>query len=451
MFEPSSSVYIGAVPWNPDYRHVRLFGSRAEQEAYMLGKCPNELRRSDYTYQRQDNSIVVPFNAEQLYGYNYCMFKNSNYGSKWFFAFIVNTEYVNPESTRLTLSTDIMQTWFLDCEVHACYVEREHVNDDSIGAHIKDEGMSCGEMVCVDSMFDDTSLYTVVSSAAEPRTDGTYVNNGGDVYEGVTAGTALSVFDCSLPDQLAQFKLFMQSLADNGQQDAVNAVYMVPATVVPGFASKSSGYGQWVKGDNEPARSDEIAWDAGFTSLDGYVPKNNKMYCYPFEYVEAGNLAGTTQQFALEFWGTPGKCSFRRTGGVDVNASQVYIPLGYNGMDVFWEGAVSMPPYPSCSWVYQSYANWLGATKYEVKLAENVPFVGDVTTQGDWYTQQEMGNIYGFLSGARPGNVGSSLAGLAMNQYNALASLSQRQRTPNTSRGGTNSSVTLANLSLIHI
>lgn len=445
MFEPNSSVYIGTVPWNPDYRHVRLFDSKAEQYAYMASKCPNELRRSDYTYQRVDNSIVVPFNAEKLYGYNYCMFKNGNYGDRWFYAFIVNCEYVNPESTRLTLATDYMQTWFLDCEVHSCFVEREHVNDDTIGAHIKDEGMSTGEMVCTYEKYDEPPLYTCVSCAVEPLTDGTYVNNGGDVYEGVTCGTALSLFDAVPGMQLGEFRNFMKALADNGQQDAIAAIYMVPGYVLPGIADKENGYGSWVSGDNEPAREDTVSYELGFTTLDGYTPKNNKLYCYPFEYGEATNLNGANQQFALEFWDKKGVMEFRRTGGVDRSAGMVYLPLGYNGLEVNWESAINMPSYPSCSWVYQTYQNEWGQSK--VSLLDGALQYNSMTEAQ--VARTAASGIAGIASKAAGGDFLGALAstvGAADSLAQVEEGLQKKQRQPNTERGGTNSSVTLANI-----
>ena len=89
-FQPSTNVYIGTVPFDPSYRHVRYFSDREAQQQYFAALCPMSLRREDYTYQRADDSIVVPFNAETLYGYNYCMFKNENYGERWFYSFITD-------------------------------------------------------------------------------------------------------------------------------------------------------------------------------------------------------------------------------------------------------------------------------------------------------------------------------------------------------------------------
>ena len=275
-FQPSSKVYFGTVPWNPSYRHVRKYPSRDAQFSAIKAMCQSGTE--DYTYQRMDNAVTVPYNAESLYGMNYCMFQNANYGSRWFYSFILRIEYVNPTSSRLYLQTDIMQTWFPDCTVKSCMVEREHVNDDSIGAHIKDEGINPGELKCTYSALDNNNMdcYMVVSSAVEPLKDGTYVNNGGDRYMGVVSGTSLSVF--LTVDQL---RGFMKALSNNGQQDAISAVYMVPRSAIPNIVAKDNGWGYWVDA-NSATPSTTLNYNLGFTNLDGYVPRNNKMFCYPF-------------------------------------------------------------------------------------------------------------------------------------------------------------------------
>ena len=240
-FQPSTEIYIGTVPFDNTYRHVYYIPDRQRQYEYFLSCCPNELRRNDYTYQRTQNAVVVPYNAEQLYGYNYCMFQNANYGSRWFYSFITDIEYVNENSSRLYLQLDIFQTWFPDCTVPACNVEREHVNDDTIGAHIKDEGINPGEMRMQWTWEDPLHMWLAVASACEPLNDGTYVNVAGDNYQNMPSGTSVTVFDPVT--QMGEFKRFMNALSDNGQQDAVSSVYMVPAEIVPGLSSKENGVG----------------------------------------------------------------------------------------------------------------------------------------------------------------------------------------------------------------
>lgn len=457
-FQPSTSIYIGTVPFDSSYRHVYYIPDRQRQESYFLSCCPNELRRNDYTYQRLQNAVVVPFNAEELYGYNYCMFKNANYGNRWFYSFIADIEYVSENSSRLYLKLDIFQTWFPDCEVPACNVEREHVNDDSVGAHVRDEGFSVGEMKVQYSVYDYLTPWLAVASAAEPLNDGTYVNVAGDNYQKLPSGTSVTVFDPVT--QMGEFKRFMNGLSNNGQQDAVSAVYMVPAEIVPGVSSKENGMGgAWVDA-SKPTRKETLEWNMGYTKLDGYTPKNNKLYCYPFEYVEISNMAGQVQQLRMEFMPQPGATlRLTRTGGTDVNSRTVYYPRDYNGAEWFYEGVVTLPPYPTCNWVYQSWANIEGSHRMTGTLTlpvyesgggsygaspgvgfKDVPYDFNTLTQGKPVESliQSVGQIFS-------ADIGTGIVNTAMSQYKVQAELSKLQRTPNTQRGGTNSSAVLVN------
>lgn len=463
-FQPSTSIYIGTVPFDSSYRHVYYIPDRQQQESYFLSCCPNELRRNDYTYQRLQNAVVVPFNAEELYGYNYCMFKNANYGNRWFYSFIADIEYVSENSSRLYLKLDIFQTWFPDCEVPACNVEREHVNDDSIGAHIRDEGFSVGEMKVQYSVYDYLTLWLAVASAAEPLNDGTYVNVAGDNYQKLPSGTSVTVFDPVT--QMGEFKRFMNMLSDNGQQDAVSAVYMVPAVIVPGVSSKENGVGgAWVDA-SKGTRYDLLEYDMGMTNLDGYVPKNNKMLCYPFEYVEVSNMGGQVQQLRMEFMQKKGTLKLTRSGGTDVNSRTVYYPRDYNGAEWFYEGVITLPPYPTCNWVYQSWANIEGSHRMTGSVDvpnlqssgtvpfspalipdgnqgfgfESKPYDVNTLTQGKPVESliQSVGQIFS-------ADIGTGIVNTAMSQYKVQAELSKLQRTPNTQRGGTNSSAVMVN------
>lgn len=464
-FQPSTSIYIGTVPFDSSYRHVYYIPDRQQQESYFLSCCPNELRRNDYTYQRLQNAVVVPFNAEELYGYNYCMFKNANYGSRWFYSFIADIEYVSENSSRLYLKLDIFQTWFPDCEVPACNVEREHVDDDSIGAHIRDEGFSVGEMKVQYSVYDYLTLWLAVASAAEPLNDGTYVNVAGDNYQKLPSGTSVTVFDPVT--QMGEFKRFMNELSNNGQQDAVSAVYMVPAEIVPGVSSKENGVGgAWVDA-SKPTREETLEWSMGYSTLDGYTPKNNKLYCYPFEYVEISNMAGQVQQLRMEFMPQPGATLFlTRTGGTDVNSRTVYYPRDYNGAEWFYEGVITLPPYPTCNWVYQSWANIEGSHRMtgsvdvpNLQSSGTVPFSPALIPDGNQgFGYESKPYDVNTLTQGKPtesfvqsigqvfsAEIGTGIVNTAMSQYKVQAELSKLQRTPNTTRGGTNSSAVLVN------
>lgn len=438
MYQPSTEVRIGSVPWNPSYKHVRWYADKTAQANGVSSFMDASKTINTYTYQRLDGSIDVEGNPEEYYGFNYVMFQNANFGNKWFYAFVTNVTYKNASTVNLKLELDYVQTYMFDYDFKPCFVEREHVNSDGIGEHIKDEGIDPGELKCTYSAIDNDNMdcYMVVASAVEPLKDGTYVNNGGDQYMGVTSGTSLSVFLT-----IDQFKSFMQALSDNGQQDAVSQVYMCPRAAIPSIVAKSNGWGYWVDASS-PTPSDEKNYNLGFTTLDGYTPKNNKMYCFPFEYAEVTNFTGASQQLRLEFFGNPGTVSLQRTGGCDANSRLAYIPTNYNGVNRFVEGAVYLDKYPTCNWVYQAFANMLGASEVNTpwgsfnSLSQS-PYVNSFIDS----TQTIIGSA---LNMDIPGMLNSAVNG-AQDLTNTFANFSKASRTPNTSRGGTNSTTALVN------
>lgn len=438
MYQPSTEVRIGAVPWNPSYKHVRWYADKTAQANGVSSFMDASKTINTYTYQRLDGSIDVEGNPEEYYGYNYVMFQNVNFGSKWFYAFVTNVTYKNASTVNLKLELDYVQTYMFDYDFKPCFVEREHVNSDGIGEHIKDEGIDPGELKCTYSAIDNDNMdcYMVVASAVEPLKDGTYVNNGGDQYMGVTSGTSLSVFLT-----VDQFKSFMQALSDNGQQDAVSQVYMCPRAAIPSIVAKSNGWGYWVDASS-PTPSDEKNYNLGFTTLDGYTPKNNKMYCFPFEYAEVTNFTGASQQLRLEFFGNPGTVSLQRTGGCDANSRLAYIPTNYNGVNRFVEGAVYLDKYPTCNWVYQAFANMLGASEV------NTPWGSFNSLSQSPYVNSFIDSTQNIIGSALnmdiPGMLNSAVNG-AQDLTNTFANFSKASRTPNTSRGGTNSTTALVN------
>lgn len=439
MYQPSTEVRIGSVPWNPSYKHVRWYADKTAQANGVSSFMDASKTINTYTYQRLDGSIDVEGNPEEYYGYNYVMFQNVNFGSKWFYAFVTNVTYKNASTVNLKLELDYVQTYMFDYDFKPCFVEREHVKSDGIGEHIKDEGIDPGELKCTYSAIDNDNMdcYMVVASAVEPLKDGTYVNNGGDQYMGVTSGTSLSVFLT-----IDQFKSFMQALSDNGQQDAVSQVYMCPRAAIPNIVAKTNGWGYWVDASS-PTPSVEKNYNLGFTTLDGYTPKNNKMYCFPFEYAEVTNFTGASQQLRLEFFGNPGTVSLQRTGGCDANSRLAYIPTNYNGVNRFVEGAVYLDKYPTCNWVYQAFANMLGASEvntpwgFSYNSMSQAPYVNSFIDS----TQNIIGSA---LNMDIPGMLNSAVNG-AQDLTNTFANFSKASRTPNTSRGGTNSTTALVN------
>lgn len=140
-----TKVYLCNVPIDSTYQNQLDFSSASEQQAYFAGKQVNA--QQNLTYQRKDKYIEYPAEVDRLWGVNYVMYQNEDFGTKWFYAFIDKLEYRNPNNTRIYINTDAWQTWQFNINIGRCYVEREHT---SVSETISiEEGLDCGnEYVC---------------------------------------------------------------------------------------------------------------------------------------------------------------------------------------------------------------------------------------------------------------------------------------------------------------
>ena len=103
---------------------------------------------SDCSFIRQGgNEIDIEISYGQALQCNYLAFQNPDYSNKWFFAFIDEVHYISDKTTRFTFTIDVFSTWKDYWTYKQCFVIREHINDDTIGANLVPENFELGEYV----------------------------------------------------------------------------------------------------------------------------------------------------------------------------------------------------------------------------------------------------------------------------------------------------------------
>lgn len=144
MYTPNTVVHLLGVPLNKNQKQQILFSDRSTQFQYFSEKIKRSF--NDFIYQRKDNIIRIPLNADTLFsiGVNYVMYDNIHFSQKWIYAFIEEIEYVNDNCTNLHIKTDVFQTWFLNCNILPSYIKRETVINDNIGVHTLPEALPIG-------------------------------------------------------------------------------------------------------------------------------------------------------------------------------------------------------------------------------------------------------------------------------------------------------------------
>ena len=365
-FAPNSIIYLGNVPFDNSYRHTMTFANATEQAAYFSSVCNRALDNSSYTYVRMNNSIRVPFNAEELYTYDYCMYKNANYGNKWFYAFIVGVNYVNENMTEIELELDVMQTWYFDYTLVQGFVEREHVNDDTRGLHLNAEPpMDLQYQKYIKSMQDNYPKFIVLLVTAVPnykyytnmaqgnmsfesfgmptynkilKNDGSFPVSGGIIQKQFSSVIPL-IYNMSSDASMNTLLHDIQCFNVCGIGDAIVDMFSVPegtfewnddnpTSVMPIFYFNDYEQENDSANDHEAYRihyydtnaqpqytvitrytlpkNGNVYHDterlAWGNNVGNYTPKNNKLLVYPYKYIEIGDYTGRKQDLRFEYF-----------------------------------------------------------------------------------------------------------------------------------------------------
>lgn len=390
-FQPSGKILIGRVPFDNSYRHTLTFSSVSEQTSFMMGRMDSSLEKDTYTYVRMNNSIRVMFNAERLYTYDYVMYQNSNYGNKWFYAFIVGVNYVNENCTELVLELDVMQTWYFDYTLKQCFVEREHVDDDTVGAHLNEEPAMPLQYqhLNFERHVMEPRWGVLLLNAYMHYVDDEYHSNGVDPCQGVWAqgqynACRFAIYDLNDAQSKERLSLDVQSLNQHGAADTIADAFTLPANCfsvddLVKFPIKINDTWTRTSGKVWTLQEGALPMAAGGTSvskpstLGTYTPKNNKLLCYPYNYLEIGDFTGRVEDWRYEYFGTNGFCRLSQRMVASADCQGYVTPDAYNGIPDS-PGGHSFKPFTfdftnKISWVYSAYQNWAAQNALNNQLA----------------------------------------------------------------------------------
>ena len=346
-----SKVYLLSVPLENDYKHTLYFNSKEAQHEYFATKIVKSY--TDFSYQRKDSVIRVPDHFDNIYNANYVMYQNTKYGSKWFYAFIKDMKYISDGRTDIEIETDVIQTWMFDYTLKPSFIEREHTKNDDVGVNMVDEGLETGEFICnskfIDENGSDLFIYMAFSDYANDNND-----VKGNLYNGVYSGMAYNYYNTTT-DGISSLNSTIADY-DEAKADAINSIFMGPAwlsgtsirpenTVVSGGVEKTS-----------VPRYYYIIFDKQ-TYIDGYIPRNNKVLCYPYNYILASNNAGSNAIYKYEMFDDK-DCMFKVNGAITPGCSIRMYPCNYKGLTDNNEEGLNAGKYPICCWNSDTYTNW---------------------------------------------------------------------------------------------
>lgn len=127
--------------------------------------------------------------------------------------------------TNIYIETDVFQTWQFDFIYKRSFVEREHVNDDTIGLHTIPEGIETGEYIQDDyDQLDDFHLVWIVRAEKNLNGSNIYGHNYGGIYYSGCAYMCFSYGD--VVSLITEYETD-PSHVGIGVQNIIN-IYMIP-------------------------------------------------------------------------------------------------------------------------------------------------------------------------------------------------------------------------------
>ena len=372
MIVPNSEVYIlKNVPLEPSFDHTIWFDS-PEQQATAFTTYALAFYFNKVSYQRYPRPyITLDKTADDLFNCNYMMFRNTAYGTKWFYAFITQIEYISNTTSRIYYTIDPMQTYLFDVKVGECFVEREHAMTDAIGDNLNPESFELGEYVYDADYFPDIFLKTNYAICILATWKAVYEDNKwiikdastggvGGVDSGIYTGLTKNLFnyDPSNPKACVQdANAVIEAATKANKADGI-----VSITMYPKFFINWSITGDLATG-LVPHTVDSIPAFTG--TFDGYKPKNNKLYTDPFCGVYVDNLQGNAANYAYEYF-KDRKPVFNIVGAVNGNLECASIPVNYKGLPTNFQESLIMGGFPQCAWNVDTFKAWIAQNKYAI-------------------------------------------------------------------------------------
>lgn len=357
-------------------------------------------RNLNVQYQRETSTYRLDANYDEIIGKtNYLRYKND---TRWFYCFIDSIEYVNPGVCEITFSVDYWMTYQFDLTWKNCFIEREHVTDDTIGANTVPEGLETGEFVqeleyypwagyefsdgagnmkmCVlctlsDFWGDEEGAKAAYGIPYASTINRCYIWMSADPGEGH-----------SLALQKTRLQLLHENIkaTSNIDDTVIFTTYMVPQEFITGITelpilnsdNKNIGF---IVGMPESGAQQYPGYDSGniekvfnMTQIEDYTPKNNKLFTSQYYKIIIDNNQGrqmeiypellfinsetneVTMRYSIKGSILPGaSCTFN----VNQYPNLKGVPGATNQNNRLY--TIELTKFPFCASNTDVYANWL--------------------------------------------------------------------------------------------
>lgn len=354
----STVVLLKNISLTPNYENTVDYDNATAQYNDMYAHKLGQWDRCTYVGKNKQQGTIRLESTQGLLMQQatYMMFKNTSYEDKWFYAFVTDVTWVNNVTWEVSFVLDVMQTYYFDFTYEKCLIERQHVTDDSIGANLIEENLEIGEYVVEGATHINEFQNTHTCVA-------TTLNQGGSQWDPESTDYPTSVIDgvnygCKIYKFLTKEKFgkFIKQANDDGVTDQIIDIYEVPDFATGNEVSQTGSL------EISVTHSISKSIDKPYANFaNQYVPKNNKLYTYPYKYLKATNHTGNIANYRYENFSN-NDCNFEVHCTITPNPEGYIYPNNYlNFADAVDEG-VSINDFPKGGYVSDQYKAWLAQT-----------------------------------------------------------------------------------------
>lgn len=277
------------------------------------------------------------------------------------------------------------------------------------------------------------------------------------VYTGTVFGSEICLFHIVTGSDFTDFKRFLQRMALDKQLESIRSVFIVPDALITlstltshqAYQADEANQFSWY---TMPQSLLPATFNHTFTkktTFTGFTPKNNKCFCYPYNYLLVTNNSGATNIYKYEDFSDASTCTFENQLSLSVGCSGRIVPKNYKGATYNYDEALTLGKYPTCAWTSDSYTNWL--TQNSVNIAGGIAATAGLLA----LTIATGGAAAGVAAGATTASAGLGtltagklVAGAAVAVSGATASkigqFSEAKQLPNISGGQATGDVSFA-------
>lgn len=341
--------------------HQLYFGNLSSQTSYMQSLAAFSIPMAPQPGP-QGMTVFLPGSWTDLQNIDAVTWVNSDYSNKRFYARIVSKAWKNANRCDAVIEVDPFQTFMFDFQVGEVFVERE-MESGEWGAsspskpryrNLVPESVETGDYTMNSVQyedFNDMNIYMFVTTDEHGNSMGGRIMNGVYTALGLVANRTLP-----LTGQAQYINDKIDDYTDKGRLDAIVAIVMTPARITE--------MGGQIVNINVPGPTFN-------TTIDGYAPRNAKMFTHPYYFISVVNGDNEEAQYKFENFNMWGDGNLRTSVVLQMRAifsltptvylwPQLYGGFSTAGNDSNYSEGISLGEFPQCDWNGDVFANWVG-------------------------------------------------------------------------------------------